>query len=645
MMIRLLALVLPTSLVLSISVSALSSHSPQDLFAFPQFQVRLDGPAILNDSLSEILASQSSSGDNEGETLHLMRTPAGQAFLCSVPLTTQAPPPPPTSEDLEKRLVEREKGLERGLDLLDNMRGSCLYQKQGYFTYSFCYGNEIRQFHEVRISGSPGPSEDPNADSYTLGQSPLPIPSPTPPHSIQQPKYGSGSGLVKGNPPPPSHNDDNAGEGRIPATLGGGMDDAGFGGWDDGGRYLSQKWEGGTVCDKTGLPRSVEVQFHCNTNAGDSIALIRETAICTYVMLIHTPRLCSEPIFLEGTQGSQEPPAVIQCRPIVKKIREGVEAGASTGPGAGDGTEETLDVGMGDQEGQEAAKEEQQPPKVEEGKSSSSSSDTPVSTASDIRLEALLEDPNHGLLGLDTVTLIYDPETGIIHSAEADGEEIFLDSASSTSTGSEEEGEGKQKEKGEKERIDDLSDLARIMKKSLTDALKQHGDRVGRGEGRDGEGRLAQGAEEEDIVVPGGVAVGGLDGLLDAINRGIQRSSTAEGESEEKRGGKGSDDPLDKLLSQVGMSDFVTQVRTIVEAKRALLAQAQAGEVDEDSETERLRRGFERRWDEEGNEVKEDASEKAKKERESYRLKKEEYVRRVPLRDAPVREPRARDEL
>lgn len=31
-------------------------------------------------------------------------------------------------------------------------------------------------------------------------------------------------------------------------------------GLDESGRYLSQVWEGGTVCDKTGMPRSVEVQ-------------------------------------------------------------------------------------------------------------------------------------------------------------------------------------------------------------------------------------------------------------------------------------------------------------------------------------------------------------------------------------------------
>lgn len=66
-----------------------------------------------------------------------MRTPAGQAFLCSVPVTQNTPTPPPTPEDLASRVAERERGLERGLVLLDAMKGGCLFQKQGYFTYSF----------------------------------------------------------------------------------------------------------------------------------------------------------------------------------------------------------------------------------------------------------------------------------------------------------------------------------------------------------------------------------------------------------------------------------------------------------------------------------------------------------------------------
>lgn len=192
-------------------------------------------------------------------------------------------------------------------------------------TTAFSYGSEIRQFHEIRISGSLSPSPDPSVESYTLGQFPL--------RTNYSPKYGSGSELAS-----------KAGL-RVEASLGG--EGA------EGGRYLVQKWGGGTICDKTGLPRSVEVQvraflsrsrlscrvslliicrafqFHCNTASTDRIAVIRETAICQYVLLLHTPRLCSEPVFIEGREDSTEPASIIECRPVVDKIIPVVDASSS----------------------------------------------------------------------------------------------------------------------------------------------------------------------------------------------------------------------------------------------------------------------------------------------------------------------------
>jgi hypothetical protein len=73
-----------------------------------------------------------------------------------------------------------------------------------------------------------------------------------------------------------------------------------------------------------------ERQFHCSTQSTDRIALIRETAICTYVMLIHTPRLCSIPIFNEGSKESSEPASVIQCEPVVRKLRPLVDPPVET---------------------------------------------------------------------------------------------------------------------------------------------------------------------------------------------------------------------------------------------------------------------------------------------------------------------------
>lgn len=103
------------------------------------------------------------------------------------------------------------------------------------------YGSEIRQFHEIRVAGAIGPSEDPDSEAYSLGL----MPEST--SVVKAPKYGSGSAAVLRQE-------------RIPARLGGGGEASQGLGWDEGGRYLSQTWTSGTVCDKTGLPREVEVQ-------------------------------------------------------------------------------------------------------------------------------------------------------------------------------------------------------------------------------------------------------------------------------------------------------------------------------------------------------------------------------------------------
>lgn len=70
--------------------------------------------------------------------VHLLRTPAGQAFLCTVPAVREDVGQADRHEaDQLEREAARERGLERGLALLEPMRGGCLYQKQSWFTYSF----------------------------------------------------------------------------------------------------------------------------------------------------------------------------------------------------------------------------------------------------------------------------------------------------------------------------------------------------------------------------------------------------------------------------------------------------------------------------------------------------------------------------
>lgn len=81
-------------------------------------------------------------------------------------------------------------------------------------------------------------------------------------------------------------------------------------------RYLVQRWTDGTRCDKTGRPRETEIQVHCSMTSADMIYMIKEVATCQYVMIIHSPHLCSLPGFRPFT-AEDVTPAPIRCREVV----------------------------------------------------------------------------------------------------------------------------------------------------------------------------------------------------------------------------------------------------------------------------------------------------------------------------------------
>ncbi|SCV67716.1 BQ2448_5327 [Microbotryum intermedium] len=349
-----------------VAVHSLSSHSPRDLYSHPQFKVVVSEQVVLNDTIPNLL-SQAKTASDDIANAHILRIASGQAFLCTVPSVSEDEVEhsvKETTKDAVALQEERERGLENGLALLEPLRTQCLYSKKNWFTYSFCYGKHIRQFHELRVAGSVEPVEDVNNWSYTLGRYPAPQPAiekASPPRHVGGGGGGGGAGNNNGraNPAALAPGATSAVSTRAPGTLGGGPE-MGLGD-DEGGLYLTQIWDDGTICDKTGLPREVEVQvripeveevgkkalidltrsiprlqFHCNTQTIDRIALIRETAICRYVMIIHTPRLCSEPVFLErqrASSSSDKGPSAIECRPVVRHLRESVDAPkVPTGP-------------------------------------------------------------------------------------------------------------------------------------------------------------------------------------------------------------------------------------------------------------------------------------------------------------------------
>ncbi|KAH8117337.1 hypothetical protein DFH11DRAFT_1541625 [Phellopilus nigrolimitatus] len=316
---------LPVSLV-ALCASAASARAhwslAEDLYAFPKYRVTfLNGLPVLNDTAERWLKvglkggepefldqswhepSQESSerlkgiesGDGDGESseapedtsrahqspryqLQRLKMAGKNSYLCMIP-----PPIESHTKPIEEPQIEGNPA--QSWSLLQPLSSSCIYHRQGWFTYAYCHNNQVRQFREIAHSHPhhPGylPEEDPEWEAYTLGQAAT-IPS-------------EGHELTSAQQAALTNNVD------IVKTA--------------GHRYLTQKWGDGTTCDKTGRPREIEVQFHCSQAMTDSILYVKETSTCHYIMVIHTPRLCAEPGF--KTRLEQRDEAFIRCREVV----------------------------------------------------------------------------------------------------------------------------------------------------------------------------------------------------------------------------------------------------------------------------------------------------------------------------------------
>jgi protein OS-9 len=205
----------------------------------------------------------------------------GRPFLCSLPRVNEVPRDEKHGSTSQ---AEQEKELatavNRGWELLRDLEGKCMFFVSGWWSYSFCYNSQIKQFHQLPPgSGGPiyPPQEDPSTPAYVLGR----FNDLKTDQREHETKSSATTQLqTKGET-----------------------------------RYLVQKLGGGTTCDLTGKDRRVEVQFHCHPQSTDRIGWIKEVATCAYLMIIYTPRLCNDVAFLPPRQNKAQ---LIACREILK---------------------------------------------------------------------------------------------------------------------------------------------------------------------------------------------------------------------------------------------------------------------------------------------------------------------------------------
>lgn len=213
----------------------------------------------------------------------------GRRFLCQIPRVETDEKNHTAGADDARSQEEKERELaratDRGLELLREMEGKCMYYVSGWWSYSFCYKNQVKQFHALPSgSGVPSypPMEDPTTHSFVLGRFP------------QEDEEEQGA---QGEEKERKSSTDVA-ELQTKGES----------------RYLVQRLGGGTKCDLTGKDRKIEVQFHCHPQSTDRIGWIKELATCTYLMVIYTPRLCHDVAFLPPQENDVHG---IECREIL----------------------------------------------------------------------------------------------------------------------------------------------------------------------------------------------------------------------------------------------------------------------------------------------------------------------------------------
>ncbi|RFU26015.1 hypothetical protein B7463_g10320, partial [Scytalidium lignicola] len=228
------------------------------------------------------------------ELMYLKNKP----YLCSIPFVT--PPLKNETSEAEARATEAKelaRATDRGWELLQDLEGSCLYFVSGWWSYSFCYNAEVTQFHAIpQYPGKPPspPERDPNAQMYVLGKVKSQKSAVTDEwgNEVEKPKQKVTAATSAGT------------ELQVKGDT----------------RYLVQKLEGGTICDLTGKPRRVEIQYHCMPNMSDRIGYIKEVTTCSYLLVVYTPRLCNDVAFAPATESKAN---AIVCRAVISEDEMG----------------------------------------------------------------------------------------------------------------------------------------------------------------------------------------------------------------------------------------------------------------------------------------------------------------------------------
>ncbi|XP_067131346.1 protein OS-9-like [Centruroides vittatus] len=196
-------------------------------------------------------------GEERDSPVMLMKSKYGQDYECLLPQL-----------ELKDEILDfSESATVESSDIKDLLQplqnAPCLIKTKDWWTYELCYGHYIKQYHVE--------------DSKIVGQ------------VITLGLYDSDFDWDN------ETNKDKSSENRQK-------------------RYHSQYYNNGSKCDLTGQPRNAEIRFFCEEDSGDYIHRVDEPGTCSYLITVHTSRICNHP-YLKPLPSNK--PQVISCSPLL----------------------------------------------------------------------------------------------------------------------------------------------------------------------------------------------------------------------------------------------------------------------------------------------------------------------------------------
>ncbi|KAH3685450.1 hypothetical protein WICPIJ_003565 [Wickerhamomyces pijperi] len=256
-----------------------------DIYAYPKYEVNfLDDQyytveeAKILLSLNALSSASTAESANSTFSYQLVKTPK-EDYLCEIEHIR------PDSNDSEDRISKEKQEIIDKIPILSQsikseLEGKCILLVDGYWTYSLCNNSQVSQFH-----GGVNSLSNPKLFRYILGNVPSSADAEKEKDLTAKSNYTVGRDHIS---------------------------------W-----YLSKTFDNGTICDLTGLPRTVEVQYSCNPTEGNAnLFSSKEYSTCNYIVKISVPELCQEKVFR-----SRRDPFVseIKCQKVLQGLGSGEE--------------------------------------------------------------------------------------------------------------------------------------------------------------------------------------------------------------------------------------------------------------------------------------------------------------------------------